>query len=265
MNTESSEYQPRLEFALSCAEKASELILKHYQDSGLDIELKQDESPVTVADRGAEELIRSEIVKAFPEDGILGEEFDDKESQNGYQWIIDPIDGTKSFIHGVPLFGTLIGIEKDGEMVVGVCRFPGLNEVYYAATGSGSWWKKGNGEPKRCQVSKVSDLSKALFCVTTVTGWEVQGYGELFDTLKERTGLTRGWGDCYGHMLVASGRAELIVEPVISPWDVAALVPILQEAGGHYVAWDGTVDVYQKKGLSVNDALLKPLMDLIPG
>ncbi len=264
MSTDSNEFQGRLEFALSCAEKASDLILEHYQDAGLNIELKKDESPVTVADRGAEELIRKEIDKMYPDDGILGEEFDDKESQNGYQWIIDPIDGTKSFIHGVPLFGTLIGVEKDGEMVIGVCRFPGLNEVYYAAKGSGSWWKTGNGEPRRSQVSQVSDFSKALFCLTTVSGWDVQGYGELLDTLKNKSGLTRGWGDCYGHVLVATGRAEFIVEPVISPWDVAALVPILQEAGGHYVSWDGEVDVYNKQGLSVNDALLKPLLELLP-
>ena len=140
------DFKPRLEFALDVARRASELILGYYQSESLAVESKRDTSPVTAADRGAEELIRKEIQKEFPGDGVLGEEFGETPSSNNFRWILDPVDGTKSFIHGVPLFGTLIGLEFGDRVMLGVCRFPALDEVVYAAEGSGAWWQVGKGD-----------------------------------------------------------------------------------------------------------------------
>lgn len=258
---ESVEINDRLQFALTEARNAGELILRYYQDADLAVDLKSDQSPVTVADRGAEELLRKRIQETFPGDGVLGEEFGETESQNGYRWILDPIDGTKSFVHGVPLFGTLIGLEHQGEMVMGICRFPALDEMVYAAKGGGTWWKVGNEAPVQTRVTEVSDLSKALFCFTEIEGWNEINRFDVFARLSSEVRITRGWGDCYGHALVATGRAEFIVDPLMSPWDAAALVPILQEAGGHFVDWKGEATIHGGNGVSVNAALKDALME----
>jgi histidinol phosphatase-like enzyme (inositol monophosphatase family) len=263
MDIDPTELKQRLDFAVAAAEDAGRLILSYYQDAGLTVELKGDASPVTVADRGAEELLRETISAAFPEDGILGEELEDKPSANGMQWILDPIDGTKSFVHGVPLFGTLIGLECDGRVVAGVCRLPALDEVVYAAVGQGAWWQTGTDDPRSARVSTVSELSEALLCVTTITSWEKIGRQDAFENLLAVAGLARGWGDCYGHILVATGRAEVIVDPQMNAWDAAALVPILQEAGGHFVDWTGKVSIYGGNGLSVNGQLKDAVLELI--
>jgi len=263
MALDKADRQKRLEFALQMAQKASLLILKYYQHHDLQVDIKHDRSPVTEADRGAELLMREEIEQQFPDDGILGEEFESKPSQNGCQWILDPIDGTKSFIHGVPLFGTLIGLEVDGEMEVGVCRFPALDEVVYAANGSGTWWQIGNNAPFQAKVSTVSNISQALFCTTTLTGWQAIGQRDTLDRLMDATGLSRGWGDCYGHILVATGRADLMVDPELNAWDAAALVPILQEAGGHFIDWNGQPSIRSGNGLSVNDRLKTKALELL--
>ena len=147
MSDASLDLTPRLEFALETARQASELILGYYQSATLAVEAKRDSSPVTAADRGAEELIRKQIQSEFAGDGVLGEELGELPSQNGFRWILDPVDGTKSFIHGVPLFGTLIGLEWQDRVVLGVCRFPALAEVVYAAKGTGAWWQTGTRCP----------------------------------------------------------------------------------------------------------------------
>ena len=260
-----ADLQERLEFAVGAARRAGELILGYYQSSDLVVDRKEDSSPVTAADRGAEKLLRDEITGEFPGDGVLGEELGERPSTNGYRWILDPIDGTKSFIHGVPLFGTLIGLESEGRCVLGVCRFPALNEVVYAAEGIGTWWQVGDASPRRVQVSAVSDLADATFCSSTITGWEKTGRRETYERLCRRTGLTRGWGDCYGHILVATGRIELMVDPELSPWDAAALVPILQEAGGAFVDFTGECTIYGGDGLSVNAALKSEVLALLGG
>lgn len=253
----------RLEFAVDVARRAGDLILNFYQASDLVVERKGDSSPVTAADRGAEQLLRDEIGKLFPEDGVLGEEFDEKPSSNEYRWILDPLDGTKSFVHGVPLFGTLIGLEFEDRCVLGVCRFPVLDEVVYAAEQQGAWWQHGDAEPRRARVSSVSELSEALFCTTSITSWDKVGRRANFDRLCQQARLTRGWGDCYGHILVATGRAEIMIDPELNPWDAAALVPILKEAGGEFLDWDGRPSIYSGNGLSVNAALKQTVLDIL--
>lgn len=253
----------RLEFALTIASEAAELILKYYQVDGLLVESKSDSSPVTVADRGAEELIRRKLAEAFPQDGILGEEFDSVPSQNGYRWVIDPIDGTKPFVHGVPLFGTLIGIEYGGRMVGGICRFPALNEVVYAVEGHGCWWKIGDGEPRRTQVSKVASLSDARMMFTEPTHWRTTGRFDSIVSVMNQVKIARGWGDCYGHAMVATGRAEIAIDPLMSPWDIAALIPILREAGGTCTDWKGVETISGGDGVSVVPALKDSVIDIL--
>ena len=259
--SENAEIRDRLHFALTEARRAGDLIMRYYQNADLAVDLKADQTPVTAADRAAEELLRNRIQETYPGDGVLGEEFGETESKNGYRWILDPIDGTKSFVHGVPLFGTLIGLEFQGEMVMGVCRFPALGEVVYASKGVGTWWQVGEEEPVQTRVTEVSELSKALFCFTEIEGWNEIGRFDVFARLSSEVRITRGWGDCYGHALVATGRAEFIVDPLMSPWDAAALIPILQEAGGHFLDWKGNPTIHGGNGLSVNAALKERVLD----
>lgn len=253
----------RLCFALQLAEQASELILSHYLVDGLLVESKADESPVTVADRGAELLMRDLLAKQFPEDGVLGEEFPDQPSRNGFRWILDPIDGTKAFIHGVPLFGTLIGIEHDGHMVAGVCRFPALNEVVYASDGGGCWWQIGSQAPRRTHVSSVTKISSARMMFTEPTHWRTTGRFDAIVKVMDQVKIARGWGDCYGHALVATGRAEMSIDPLMSPWDIAALIPILREAGGLCVDWQGNETIHGGDGVSVVPALRDEVISIL--
>jgi len=254
--------ESRLEFAIKVALKAQDLILGYYQRDNFQVESKHDSTPVTVADRGAEELIRAELAIAFPDDGILGEEFPEKKGTNSFRWILDPIDGTKSFVHGVPLFGTLIGLEYEGKCVLGVCRFPALNEVVYAAKGQGAWWQVGDQEPKRAKVSGIGTFKESCFSTTNLSRWSAEGIQDAYDFLSKNVKLTRGWGDCFGHMLVATGRIELMVDPSLSPWDAAALLPILEEAGGYFLDRRGEATIYGGNGFSVNAALKDEVLKL---
>jgi len=263
MTTSEQDLETRLDFAVGAARQAGELILQHYQADDLAVDLKQDQSPVTVADRGAEQLLRDEIDKLFPDDGVLGEEFGEKESSNDYRWILDPVDGTKSFVHGVPLFGTLIGLEYQDRVVLGVCRIPALDEVVYAALGRGTWWQVGAAEPKRTCVTETDRLERALFCFTDTECWTIIDREETFFDLCRASRIARGWGDCYGHILVATGRADVMVDPLLNPWDAAALVPIVQEAGGHFIDWSGNPSIYSGNGLSVNDKLKDEVLEML--
>ena len=250
-----SDLQDRLTFALACAEDVQPLILRHFQNPDLEIIRKGDDSPVTVADRECETRIRDAIHRRFPKDGVLGEEFEEVRGSNAYRWVLDPIDGTKPFIHGVPLFGTLIGLERDGRCVLGVARFPGLNEVVFGAEGLGATWINGRGVTRPARVSEVVSPKEALFCTANPRRWRDRGAGAAFERFTDDYRLTRGWADCYGHMLVATGRAEVMVDPVMSLWDAAALLPILKEAGGHFVTWSGEERADGGNGVSVNAAL----------
>ena len=264
-NAAQSAIKSRLDFAVQAARDVSPFILSHFQNADLEVISKSDSSPVTVADRGAEERLRDAIEKAFPGDGVLGEEFDEVASRNGFRWILDPIDGTKSFIHGVPLFGTLVGIEQDGAIVAGVSRFPALDEVCYAAVGEGSWFQARGDAPKRARVKDVPRLEEGVFCTTTMRRWEKLGHGEKFRTLCTRAKLTRGWGDCYGHCLVATGRVQVMVDTAMSVWDAAALVPIVTEAGGRFFDWQGEPTATGGNGVSVVPGIADEVLRILKG
>lgn len=257
------DFTDRLTLALEAAAEASRTILKYYQAANLSVESKTDESPVTIADRSAEQLIRELVSSRFPHDGILGEEFPDREGTNGFRWILDPIDGTKPFISGVPLFGTLIGVEFEGRMVAGVCRFPALNEVVYAADGTGTWWQIGENSPSRTFVSTEANLSRARLMFTEPTSWIPVGRYDILSDIMQKVRFARGWGDCYGHAMVATGRAEMAIDPLMSPWDIAALIPILREAGGTCVDWQGNENIAGGDGVSVNAALRDQVIEML--
>ena len=191
-------------------------------------DFKEDDSPVTAADRLAEEFIRGRIEARFPGHAIVGEEFGANEALGTpFRWFIDPIDGTKSFIRGVPLYAVLIGLEIEGRVEAGAAYFPALDEMVAAATGLGCWW---NG--RRAHVSGTRDLSRAFLAFTDVRSFPRYGREAAWQRLQDATYYRAGWGDAYGHMLVATGRADLMLDPIMTPWDAAPFPPILREAGG---------------------------------
>jgi histidinol-phosphatase len=249
-----SEY---LEFATETAYLAGRLTLGYYQ-VGLQPETKSDHSPVTIADRKSEELIRSRIEKRYPTHAIIGEEFGILREQASLRWFIDPIDGTKSFVRGVPLFAVLIGLEIEGQVKVGVAYFPALDEMLTAASGLGCWW---NG--RRARVSLVASLDQAVFTTTSAYSFAKFGCQEIFDSLAKRCYFQAGWGDAYGYMLVATGRAELMVDPAMSVWDCAPFPPILSEAGGFFGDWEGRPVIDAGQALAVNSILLPEVLALI--
>lgn len=231
-----SELSELLEIARRAAVVAGDVIMPLY-NAGTSVELKADRTPVTVADRSAELAIREFLGRECPTHGILGEEFPETPGDGRHRWILDPIDGTKSFIHHVPLFGTLIALERDGVPVVGVIACHAAGETASGATGIGAFL---NGSPTR--VSTVGSLADATLSMTSITRM-LQGRAGGVARLAAECGLSRAWGDCYGYMMVAAGRAEIMVDPIMNLWDAAALYPIITEAGGGFSQWDGTPGV----------------------
>jgi len=249
---------PDLQLALDVAEQAGKLTLGYFNRRSLQVFSKRDASPVTEADRNAEELIRRGISAKYPEDGLFGEEFDERPSTNGRRWIIDPIDGTRSFIHGVPLYGVMIALEEHGVLRLGVINFPAMGELYHAESGAGAYL---NGEA--VSVSSVADPAMATVVFTEKEYLLDACSGHPVDQLRKDAGLVRGWGDCFGHMLVASGRAEVAVDKIMSPWDCAAIIPIISEAGGCCFDYDGRTVIDGKGLVSTNRAMGEPLLEAI--
>jgi len=255
---------PRLLFAREIALEAGELTLGYFQRSDLKVEQKSDASPVTVADREAELLLRERIAARFPDDGILGEEFPERPGTSGYRWIVDPIDGTKSFIHGVPLFGNMVAVERNNRGILGVVNIPGLRELVYAGRDEGCWHERGGGSPPtRCRVSTVADLEQACFVTSEVKTFHKKGRPEAFDRVQAATRLTRTWGDCYGYLLVATGRAEIMIDPILNIWDAAAVQPIIEEAGGTFTDWSGQPSITSEEAVATNGAVHARVLEML--
>ena len=253
----------RLERAVRFAEEAGRLTLDYFDRPALKIEWKGDNTPVTAADKGAEQLLREKIAAEFPDDAILGEEFPDKPGTSGFRWILDPIDGTKSFIHGVPLYSTLIGVEREGEPVIGVIRIPALDLSVWAEKGSGAFESGPNlPTPVRARVSTTAEADRALFLTSEVKTFYETGRGDFYRRAEEKFYLTRTWGDAYGYYLVATGRADLMVDPEMSPWDAGPLLTILEEAGGHFTDWAGNRTIFGGEGIASNDALFPTILEM---
>ena len=261
MNTKpEDEIGPRLDLAVEAARGAGGITLEYFRREDLEVERKGDDSPVTVADRAAEEHLRRRIGEVFPDDAILGEELPEKAGSSGYRWILDPIDGTKSFIHGVPLYGTLIGVEHQGESVLGVILIPALDEYVYAASGRGAWYVRGNAAPQPAKVSRCPKLAEGLFVTSEVICFDEVERVHVYKQLEATARLARTWGDCYGYLLVATGRAELMVDPYMNVWDAAALLPILQEAGGSFTDWQGRPTIHSGEGIATNGHILEEVL-----
>lgn len=222
-----------MELAKLAARASAEVILPHFRSS-LDVQTKADGSPVTAADKNAEQCILDLISKHRPNDGWLGEEFGAKEGSSGYRWIIDPIDGTLAFIHGVPLFGTLIAVQKNEQTLVGLINMPALDEMVIGVSGAGAFY---NGQP--CRVSQTANICEATIVTSSFSTLVEYNRDQGFNSLVQQAYEARTWGDCYGYLLVATGRAEIMIDPILSPWDIAPMGPIISEAGGKLTGLDG--------------------------
>lgn len=242
-------------FAVEIAQRAGRLTLEHFQ-TGLEVESKADGTPVTRADRDAETLLRREIRRRYSDDGLLGEEHGEEPGTSGRTWILDPIDGTKAFVHGVPLYSVLVGLAEENEagerdVVAGVIHLPALGETLSARRGGGTLWSSRAGE-RRARVSAVDRVSGAFVTTSDFPGMEQP---EGVERLYAEARLRRTWGDAYGYALVATGRADVMVDPVVEPWDLAAVVPVVEEAGGRFTATDGRRGPWHGSGLATNGRL----------
>jgi myo-inositol-1(or 4)-monophosphatase len=224
---------PYRAFLTELAVQSGDFIRPHYGRLDLAVETKSDASPVTLADRGAEELMRGLIAKKFPAHGIIGEEFGSDRPDAEFVWVLDPIDGTKSFITGVPLWGTLIALLHHGQPVLGAIHQPVLGQLML---GDGTTTTL-NGLPVRCRAT--TRLADSTVLTSDPLNPAKYQNGAAYDALTRRAKLVRTWGDCYGYLLVASGWADVCLDPIMNPWDIAALVPILRGAGGAITDWHG--------------------------
>ena len=249
-----------LDFAIETAYEAGRLTMGYFQTS-LQPDMKKDRSPVTIADRKAEMLLRARIESRYPRHAILGEEYGTKDiAGSTHRWLIDPIDGTNSFVRGVPLYAVLLGLEIEGVVQVGVAYFPALDELIAAATGEGCWW---NG--RRARVSQVSRLEQAVVAFTDAANFARHGRAEAWARIAQATYYRAGWGDAYGHLLVATGRAEIMLDPIMNTWDCGPFPPILQEAGGFFGDWQGKATVNGGEALSTTQLLLPDVLALLQG
>ncbi|MEX0647706.1 MAG: histidinol-phosphatase [Balneolaceae bacterium] len=230
--------------------------LNHFGKS-FELEFKSDQSPVTNADRESEKLIREKIKEHFPGHGIIGEEYGAENEDSDIVWVLDPIDGTQSFIHGIPLYTTLIGILIDDKPMVGVIYAPVLSEMVSAGTGLGC---RLNGKP--CGIRSCSNISEATFLTTEAVSVYKYGFGEAYEKLLDSTRISRTWGDAYGHMMVASGRADIMFDPILNLWDAAALLPVITEAGGSFTDIHGNATIETGNGISTNPELLSEILPL---
>jgi len=250
----------RLSLAVEISRQAGQLTLEYFQDGTLAVEQKDDQSPVTRADREAEILLRQAIQAAFPDDAIHGEELDDHPGSSDYRWILDPIDGTKSFISGVPLYTTLVGVLYQQRPVIGVISAPALGELVHAAQGQGAWFEQ-QGEPLcRAEVRPADSLAKACFVTTQVDSFAARDAADAYRQLEASAAITRTWGDGYGYMLVATGRADVMVDPLMNLWDAAAIAPVIEEAGGVFCDWQGVRTIEHGEGLATCPQLLENVL-----
>jgi histidinol-phosphatase len=239
---------------VQAARAAGQLALGFF-DRDVTVEWKHDQSPVTVADRKAEQLLRATISASFPGDGLLGEEFGDTPGSTGYRWIIDPIDGTRCFVRNITHWATLVGLEYKGEMIAGVSYAPADDQFFRALRGDGTF-----KDDKRVHVSNVTSLDRALACYSGIQFFQEGGKEQHFLKMMRNVDRARGYGDYYGFVLVAQGSCELMVDYGVHIWDIAGLKVIVEEAGGRFTDWDGGHDLNRPDCVAsngkVHDAVL---------
>jgi histidinol-phosphatase len=234
-----SGYADDLALAHMLADTADSISMARFRALDLRVESKPDLTPVSDADTAVEKAIRGTLSRARPRDGVLGEEFGMSAAKGSRQWVIDPIDGTKNFVRGVPIWGTLIALMEGDTPVAGLVSAPALGRRWWGALGHGAWAGKHQRAATRLQVSAVNRLSDASFCYSSLTGWAESGRLEPMLDIILNVWRSRAYGDFYGYMLLAEGAVDVMVEPELSLWDVAALIPIVTEAGGTFTDLDG--------------------------
>lgn len=248
-----------LSFALDAVWQAGRITLGYFQ-TGVRVKRKADNSPLTIADQQAEQSLRRLIQARWPDHGILGEEYGRSDTDSPYTWIIDPIDGTKSFISGVPLYATLLALLAGEEAILGIAHFPALNETVYAVKGGGAFY---NG--RRAQVSAVTKLEDAVLLSSELNYFEPAGKQAAWQRLCQATYIQRTWGDAYGYALVATGRAEIMVDADMKLWDCAPWRVILEEAGGSFTDWRGQATIHGGDSIATNGRLFEQVMTLVKG
>ena len=263
--------EKRLEVAITATRKAGRKTLQWFQTDDLTITRKKDRSPVTAADLAAEDILQKELLTAFPEDGFLGEETGRTKGTSEFEWVVDPIDGTKSFIQGVPIFATLVGCRKNGEGVLGVIFIPALNELAFAAVGHGAWHEQNGHKRVPARVSTQTSLHESLLCSSDFRDFrrrpavlDAEGAGnKVRDDIEDACRITRTWGDGYGYLLVATGRAEAMADPMLNAWDAAAVAVVVSEAGGRFTDWTGACDINAGDGIATNGSIHEDLLKLL--
>lgn len=248
-------YDDDLALALELADAADAITLDRFEASDLRVKSKPDMTPVSDADVAVEEVLRERLAEARPGDSIVGEEFGGETVFEGRQWVIDPIDGTKNFVRGVPVWATLISLLVDGQPVLGVVSAPALARRWYAAQGSGAWRTFNKGGLKRLEVSHVGELADASLAMSSLEGWKARGLQENFIALSEHTWRLRGYGDFFGYCLVAEGAVDIAAEPEVSVWDLAALSVLVTEAGGTFSSLAGEPGPHGGDAIATNGLL----------
>lgn len=251
-----------LHLAHLMAEAVDELTLSRFRAADLQVETKPDLTPVTDADKRAEESIRGHLSRARPRDAVYGEEFGSTGSGDRH-WVIDPIDGTKNFVRGVPVWATLIGLVEDGEVVVGMVSAPALNRRWWAAKGGGSYTGRSLSQARRLQVSRVSKLSDASLSYSSLTGWRERGWMDGMLDLQQKLWRSRAYGDFWSYAMVAEGAVDLAAEPELNLYDMAALVPIVTEAGGRFTSLQGEDGPFGGNAIASNSLLHEQALDAL--
>ena len=243
-----------LSLALALAANADHISLDRFRSLDLVVTTKPDRTPVTDADQSVERSIRAGIEAARPDDSILGEEYG-TQGDSSRQWIIDPIDGTANFLRGVPIWGTLVALAIDGVPVVGVVSAPALGKRWWAATGHGAWGQATGEEPRALNVSGVSELADASLSYNSLQGWDGEGRVDDVIELSRKVWRSRAIGDMWSYMLLAEGSLDIVGEFDLKPYDMAALIPIIEEAGGRFTSVDGEPGPWHGNAIATNGRL----------
>lgn len=257
-----SSYTDDLRLAHILADSVDGLTMKRFKSQDLTVETKPDLTPVTDADREAEQVIRAQLGRVRNRDAVIGEEFGTTGS-GGRQWVIDPIDGTKNYVRGVPVWATLIGLIEDGEVVLGVVSAPALNRRWWAAAGSGAFTGRSLSQAMRLSVSSVNQLSDASLSYSSLSGWRDLGVRQQFIELTDSVWRTRAYGDFWSYCMVAEGAVDLACEPELNLYDMAALVPIVTEAGGRFTSLAGQDGPFGDNALASNGLLHDAALDVL--
>ena len=252
-----------LSLALKLADQADIITMNRFRALDLRVDAKPDSTPVTEADQAVEQYIRDELMSARPSDGVIGEEQPDTATEANRQWIIDPIDGTKNYVRGVPVWATLIALSEDGNLKLGVVSAPALGRRWWAVAGGGAFTQDVDGSVRPIHVSDVGQLADASLSYSDAVGWA--GFESALGDLQEVTWRSRAYGDFWSHVMVAEGVVDIAVEPELSVWDMAAFIAIVREAGGKVTGFDGSDALIHKSAVTTNTILHNDVLRVIAG